>query len=550
MINLLFILFLLFPLHAIEIDRIDFAGNNLIKGESLLSVISSYPGGELDMNLLIQDAEKISQLYAHRGLYHTRISIQDIVPDNSGRMKVIFRIEELPDITVDAIMISGNNYFSTEMLLEPVSSQRLDLSALSSFLTMAAEQYTERGFLFAMVNLDSLSWHDEKYLAYISVEEGYPAIMEEFKFKGNKVTRESTLLRISFLQNYQYLTPLLIKRAEENLRRKPYIKECRISPLNQSQVLFEITEDKMTLISGLLGYNNSENKESRFHGYINLEFFNLFGTDRSIAVYWQQLKSDHKLIDLQYHESGFTSIPISADFSLSREEVDSTYTKIIFNTDIYYFDLNNRYGIHAGLEQIFPGGRDPALVEKMDNKKIGIFWEFNDIDNLINPRRGNNIFLKYYNILTRNNGKTISKNAFNGYWETYRHLGGRFVGMIGLHAKIIENKSISLLDQFNLGGSRSLRGFVENRFSGYRIGWSNLELRYLLTNLSRTFLFFDYGYVENPDYRLGILFSIGLGLRVNTKLGLLGIDYGIGYSQDRFQGLFNGIVHFGIETKF
>jgi hemolysin activation/secretion protein len=100
-----------------------------------------------------------------------------------------------------------------------------------------------------------------------------------------------------------------------------------------------------------------------------------------------------------------------------------------------------------------------------------------------------------------------------------------------------------------LGGKGSLRGFNEHRFSGYRIGWSNLELRLLLSRDSRVFLFSDYGYVKSTNYTFGILFGFGFGIRIETKLGMLGIDYGLGYLKGKLQNPLDGIIHFGIETK-
>ena len=113
----------------------------------------------------------------------------------------------------------------------------------------------------------------------------------------------------------------------------------------------------------------------------------------------------------------------------------------------------------------------------------------------------------------------------------------------------IENKKLTSLDCFNLGGSQNLRGFNENQFYGYRIGWLNLEFRYLLSRKSRAFIFSDYGYAESKEYRFGKLFGFGFGLRLETRLGMLGIDYGFGYCNGELRNPIDGIIHFGIESK-
>ena len=118
-----------------------------------------------------------------------------------------------------------------------------------------------------------------------------------------------------------------------------------------------------------------------------------------------------------------------------------------------------------------------------------------------------------------------------------------------VNTNFIENKDLSNLEYFYLGGNANLRGFTENQFAGYLLIWSKLELRYLLSRKSRTFLFLDHGFVKSNEYLYGMLFGFGLGLRIETRLGLLGIDYGLSYSEGVFRNPLDGIIHFGIETK-
>jgi outer membrane translocation and assembly module TamA len=70
---------------------------------------------------------------------------------------------------------------------------------------------------------------------------------------------------------------------------------------------------------------------------------------------------------------------------------------------------------------------------------------------------------------------------------------------------------------------------------------------------SRAFLFIDYGYVEDNridfQYKFNDLLGMGFGLRLDTKVGLLRIDYGFHYAEKQWLKPTNGIVHFGIETK-
>ena len=77
------------------------------------------------------------------------------------------------------------------------------------------------------------------------------------------------------------------------------------------------------------------------------------------------------------------------------------------------------------------------------------------------------------------------------------------------------------------------------------------ELRYRINPESRTFLFCDQGFFATSKNSTKYdLFGIGLGLKVKTRLGILGIEYGLGYRDKRFMDIGSGMIHAGIDSSF
>ena len=108
-------------------------------------------------------------------------------------------------------------------------------------------------------------------------------------------------------------------------------------------------------------------------------------------------------------------------------------------------------------------------------------------------------------------------------------------------------------DLYRLGGTYSLRGYRENQFIANRIFWSNLEYRYLLTKRTFAYLFFDTGYYlrnEEPERNIerneGFKIGYGLGLNLETAIGVLGVNFGLAKG-DSFS---DGKIHFGILNEF
>ena len=515
----------------------------------LRKIIYTISGNSFDQRVLVEDAKLISEFYNTKGYYNIKVPYPQIITKSPSRIDVIFIIEEKEKLNINEILFSGNNYFPDQKIYDSIFKRKTSLNEFPEVMQNILEFYTSNGFLFAEVSLDSLVRKKISVDAYLKISEGKFCEFDEFKFRGNKTTKENTLLRISYLNNVKLVTPHTLERSAENIREKTYIKNCETIPLNHHQLLFEIEEDRMSLISGIIGYDNSKSSADKLTGYLNVDFLNLYGTDRSLSLFWQRISSDKNSIELSYHESGFYRYPICGDFLIFREEVDSTYIKATFDSNIYYFDMLNNYGLYYGMKDIFPGSRRPKIVEKYSFKKAGIFWKRNSLDYNMNPASGSASQIKYYNIFNKVENKNVSKQAVETSWSNYRKLTRTLVFAINLNANIIENKDLTEFDSFDLGGNKNLRGFNEDQFSGFVVGWSNLELRYLLSRNSRAFIFCDYGYVENLNYSFGKLFGFGFGMRVETRLGILGIDYGFNYFDNKLRNPLDGIIHFGLETK-
>ena len=118
---------------------------------------------------------------------------------------------------------------------------------------------------------------------------------------------------------------------------------------------------------------------------------------------------------------------------------------------------------------------------------------------------------------------------------------------------------LPFFEQFFLGGSESLRGYLEDRFWGQNVFLASVEYRRPLANRITGVLFSDVGdawgtssafQFKNPKLRTDFLQhqtfspspSIGLGLRVATPIGPVRLDYGF--------GLQGGRLHFSIGQSF
>lgn len=118
----------------------------------------------------------------------------------------------------------------------------------------------------------------------------------------------------------------------------------------------------------------------------------------------------------------------------------------------------------------------------------------------------------------------------------------------------VSNGDLPFFEQFFVGGAESLRGYSEDRFWGDKMFVLSLEYRRPVSQGLTGVLFLDYGDAwgaprtysisDDLDQHEGFSPKIGagLGLRVNTPIGNLRFDYGIGSDGAR--------THFSIGHAF
>ncbi len=532
------------------ISKIELSGNHRFRTEEILNSIFVRKKDDFRMTELKKIAVDISNFYQNKKYFNVLIDFPKAVPISKNEVEIYVKINEYPKLKIKDIKFSGERYFSEAKLKEILNIKRYqNLLSLNSLLREIVVLYSERGYFFCETKLDSVIVKNDFLFPYISINEGDLCRFKNFIFKGNKVTKSKTLLKISGISNMKKINPDILNKAADNILQKPYISDCRIYPINKSTLLFSVKETKTTKLNGLAGYNSkSENK--KITGFINITFMNLYGTDRELSLYWNNMNANRSVVEFSYHESGLTELPIAGDFKLKRTENDSTSINNTFSSFIYYYSLNSKYGIKFQVDDFYPGSRRPKIIQKTSYKKIGASGDYNNLDYLPNPQTGFRIKSIYSIVLNKISSKYQKKYSYEINYSFYNKLYKNYVLAVSMNWQEIQNKNLQSYENFFLGGSRNLRGFPEDFFSGYKIGWINLELRYILSGKSNLFIFQDYGYVKNTDFTIGKIIGTGFGLRLNTKLGIVKIDYGIHYYQNKWLNPMDGYIHFGLETYF
>ncbi|HPY95955.1 MAG TPA: POTRA domain-containing protein [Candidatus Cloacimonadota bacterium] len=535
------------------IGSIEFSGNQKFSSQVLSSHIQSRVGDIVNHEQLNEDRLRLLSFYQLENMGLTTISYPEKVPTAENRLKVVFNISEKSTPFIEDISIEGNNYLSIQKIKQLIyfKPNEYSITEIDKIQYKILEIYLDRAFLFCEVDFDSILLKDSLLTASFKVHEQQQVTFSNAIIRGNKTSKVSSIIKISNLKKDKLLTPNQIKKAQDNLNSKDYIKQSYVTPLNGNTVLIDIEEAKSTYLEGVFSFNRNESKS--LLGYLNFHFLNLLGSDRNLDFHWQS-DQYNKYLKMKYLDPGPSSIPLAFNISFEREEADSSYIKTLSELELYTYFNAHKLGLITSLNTINPGSRQLNRYEKNSQENIGAFWSFSTLNYPRNPTNGMYIYYKHILNFSKIHNNKTSRQADEFTASFANSLRQNLVMYNSINAKTIQNKSLEQYDLYTAGGTFSIRGFPEKFFMGNQVFWMNNEIRLLTNRDSRFFIFTDFGYIKDERPSINKTFNeilgYGIGLRMLTRVGILHIDYGLNYYQKNWTNPLDGYIHLGIETSF
>ncbi|MGI6198059.1 MAG: FtsQ-type POTRA domain-containing protein [Candidatus Cloacimonadaceae bacterium] len=554
-IFLLFFLLFSVPLFSLTIQSLSWEANFPID-EAALNQASGLKLPQLYEPAAVRQAISNIQSYLQDGnhRYFVRIPFPELIPVADSLMRLHFTLTEVTPSDGVKLRFYGMRYFSEARLNEMLlisDTKRFALADIERISSELLQLYHRRGFLFAKVQLDSLVL-DEGLTAWINVDEGKVFKADQIHFQGNNHSRDAALLKLSGLNTSRTITPKELEEARRKLLKAPYIREAVVEPIDFNSLLIKVREGRMTYLEGVLGYDGAKKQLS---GKLRLEFLNLWGSDRSLALNWQKQQKQN-LLEFSYHESGPYSFPLEGDLLFTRSSRDTLWIQSKLSVA-----ANTRLSDHKlGLEYVFTDNLiDQSLTKGASkhhiNRSIAAIYGYDTAFPAQNPHKGRQARLAYRYIYT-DNDKWV--RAFELDNELFIPLGRQPVLALGLHFRDLSDTDAKSWDQYHMGGYENLRGYKQQEFSSWRLGYLSWEFRWLLDSYSRLHLFFDHGAIaqkgqtepkDKITYKSDI-FAFGFGIKVRTRLGILGIDYALANTLKGLSKPANGMIHAGLDTSF
>ena len=513
--------------------------------------------------------------YAVVGYVEARIDLR-VARAGEGMVDVEVSLDEGPALSVVRLAVDGASAFPVDGILSrfetrtgrPLSSEHLDRD-----FDRLLHRYAGSGYPFARVLLSGVTRETEPdgIGLDIRVVEGPFLLLGDLHVTGNRSTKPYVLRRLSGLRFGEPYDQDAVDDAPRRLLRSGLFRivsepSTRIDwKTKEAIVEMEVERAMNNRVAGVVGYApDTDDASGGFTGFFDVAFGNILGTARSAEIHWDRISPETRAIHLAYREPWVFGTPFSLGGEVTQDLRDSSYSRFSGNiTAAVDLSGNVSATFLFGGEKMNPRSETGNIPESRRLRGgAGFLYDGRDFPS--NPTGGLLMRLGVEYAERRIDEdpargierETVQQATLDCGFGHYRRTSRKTVlslEVFGL-GRYTNAPYVPVYDQFYLGGARTLRGYEEDRFLGSVTAWSRLESRYLLGPFSRVFLFLDSGYIHSRgEDRSGVVVSTeqirigyGFGIRVESGIGLLGIDYGIG-EEDGFLG---GKLHVGVESSF
>ena len=562
----------------LQVQDVRFTGKLPLKVSLLKKTVGLKQGAPVTKSEIEKRQKALLIFLNRKGYLWARIDSMRLLPlQDSTKFDLEFGIHIGPLFTVDSIMLVSDSIPAAQYRkrIHLQTDAPFDQDVLTRDIQALTDFAAEQGYPFAVVQTKPFVKNKtHRVRLEIRIHEGPKVFVKGVLLQGNRYTRASVALRSLYFEPNMPFRQSWFRKIVPRLRKLQIFKSVSEPQMLRTAadsviIIIPVEEGNATTFDGVVGYvpqpGNAKPgaKKGYFTGLLNFSFQNLFGTGRKLKIFWEKSDRLSEHFNFGYLEPWVFNQPVDLGFNFAREVKDTLYIAYDFglngnvhlNENFSFFLNFNRHSVTPdSLAKITLGMRKNRIY----NLETGIRYDTRDYP--LNPQKGL-FYQSSYRFGLKENlgslvtaaGDTLPKNLNLNTWsltfEFYQKIFKNQVAALKLNARKIRGSHLQLSDYFWFGGSRSVRGYREKQFSGYLVSWANLEYRFITGQNARIFLFTDLGYYENKipgQAAKKFLQGMGLGLRFDTPLGIMGLDFGLA----KGEGFNQAKIHFGVTNRF
>lgn len=583
----------------VKIGRMNLIGNRYYSDWNLNWHMKTGSGRVYKESEFEEDRQKIMSRYVEHGFISATMDDPIIRFDRNGKMILDVKINEGPQYTIGNVTFSGNTAVSDAHLRELLNPGPGKTFRARKFFESVEKMRTEtakHGYAEARVlpneKLDSRRGVVD---FEIRIAEGQILYLERIDVEGNNKTQEKIIRREINIRPGDRINGEEIEKARKRLEALGFFEPQSVrmdlrpaSDTSRRVLLVKVAEGK----TGQLQFGGGYSSVDKLVAFTSItkknfdpfDFWSFTGAGQEISLS-AEYGGKKNSFTFSWTEPYFRNRPISLGF-----DAFNTYQEregFDWHRRGGAIRLGHRYGAYGrlsykyGIEEInllkvtsaaptdvrsevnFPGAtsrvtRTASLTTaySRDSRDDGFFPTAGSYFEVSNQLAG-----RFFGGTVSFNRPVVSYSQFRkGFANHVIAIRGQY----GTISNFFERDNpVPSVEKFFLGGANTVRGYRERSIQVYNstgtivgpgrsYALGNVEYRIPFTDdksMSMA-LFYDVGAVYDGEYAIGIadlVSGLGAGVRFNTPLGPIRLDYGYGLD---FPNKGKGQIHFSIGQAF
>ena len=533
-----------------KITAIVVQGNESISMDLIISQIASNLGDVFSKENIEKDMKAVYDLGYFEDVKIKLESFRD------GYKVVFVVVENLP---VKEINIEGSTVVSVEEMREVMvlrEGQIFCQKILKNDLDRISQLYKDRGYL--LINIKDVNFDEEGKL-WIKISEGR---LEKIIIEGNDKTKEKVITREINIEPGDLFNFEIVKKSLQKIYNLGYFEDVSMKLEPGSE------EDKIVLVikvieknTGKFGVGAGYNSEEGLMGFTSYEESNLFGGGQKLEAKVEI--GGRTTYKIAFLEPWLADTPTSFGFEVydtaqkeeekEEGEIISEYEeerlggKLIFGRRISdAVDLGIELKTEKVTYNLISGSSLPDNSDEGQTNSLTPTFTYDTRDNVFNPTSGlygnfslekaggflggDYDFTKYNLTLSTYFSTKITEDVIN--IGSIKNIADKISqGVLAFRAKGgSANSVLPSFAKYKVGGMNTVRGYDFGEFSGDKSLVFNAEYRLPLAKNFQAVLFTDWGQAWDYEESINLAdlkFGKGIGIRFDTPIGPIRLDYGI-----------------------
>lgn len=546
-----------------KVRSVSFEGNTAFTAGRLQNLMLTRPSAFLSPTkfypeIFADDLDNLLMFYRQNGYLDAQIADTLVQVDTLvRRVDISITLSEGPRTFVEGVTIFGNEFFSDSLLRSFIKFQKGDPlrrpfieDAVASMLS----HYAENGFLDASVT-PNVGINTETHLAVVDfiLKEKSQARIDSIVIAGLEKTKRHVIARELQFSPGETIRYSRLLKSQRRLYLTGLFESIFVRPAPagadgsaKRNILVEIKEKRSSEFAVSVGYGSIE----KIRGRVELSTQNLAGTARQSGIVLEanfirqgitvsfsepwtlgsRWQTDLSIYGHLRQEPGYDAATYGGRTTVGRKI--SGFTTLSLGYRFENTSLSD-IKVHEAVESLDPRIRSLTVSLLHDTR-----------DNFFDAQRG--WYASWTNELAGSflqGSDTFARSiiAFKFFQPVGRQAVIGSALEMGWMDSFGESEEIPLNERFYAGGPTTIRGFgyqmagprddAGNPSGGrFKTIWNAIELRRSIYRVVGGTVFLDVGNVwsDIDAFKLNdIRSTIGIGLRVNSPLGIVRLDYGL-----------------------